>query len=180
MKFAYIPLAPIIAELQAQLKTMVKMGKFDDDDCYQYAVQCLRKIGVHEYDTIEEVLELKKHKVALPKFFYSFEDVIQVQEVFGTGTNDSCCISGKFYRKLRPMRPVDNTTLSHCQINYPCSSEMIGFTFKIPPGILTSDLKEGFIYVKYQGLKRDDSGEYMIQDEENGIEAVKNFIKIRS
>jgi hypothetical protein len=187
MKYGYIPLEPIVSELQAQLKTMVKMGKFDTDDCYQYAVQCLRKIGCTEYEVNEEIIQLQKHRFTIPKHFYLFEDVrlanastnfYPLNTTPTEVTKNEFLWNGNVFNLGKSLRPVDTVTTQFCNskfFNHDCSS--VGFSFKIPPGVLSCDLKDAHLYIKYHGLKQDECGNYMVQDEENGIEAIKGFIK---
>lgn len=185
MKYPYISLDPIISEVQAQLRTMFKMGKLDTDDCYQYAVQCLRKIGSHQYDTVEEIKELKNHRLTLDnKGFHSFEEVRLLE-----GCNDIESIvhyQHKTYTKGIPLKPVDSLSVTYCNSQYMHTisdmrhSNYIGFTFRAPPGVLQCDLRDGLLFMKYSALKRDEEGNYMVQNEENSIDAIKNFIKMQA
>lgn len=184
MKYPYIQLDPIIAEVQAQLKTLTSMGKFQTDDCFNYAIHCLRKLQKGAYETVEGFYELHNHRLKLPTNFYLFTSVweccpIDYTSVLLPGYYSSP--SGTVWKKNRPLRPADAVTLSYCNPN--CVTGIDAgtpkYTFKSPSNVFACDLRSGIIYIEYQALKQDDQGNYLIPDEEHTIEAVKNYIKLQ-
>jgi hypothetical protein len=173
MKYPYIDVLPLIAEVQSDLKLITKTSSFTDEDCYIWGIDALREIGGNNYDSEETDLEISKYSAVLPPNFYLLEDITLIKVAEGEFAAP--------YFKSTVLAPADAATRRLCKPSacHPKPKKAsLTYTLKVPPGLARFSFSKGTVHIKFLCLKTNERGEIMIQDEINGIQAVKNYIKM--
>ena len=71
MKFPFIPISFLIADVRAELKRMDIAGEINEEDCINTAVECIREIGGANIEPADPVmLDIVHGSAQLPKDFY--------------------------------------------------------------------------------------------------------------
>lgn len=183
MKYGYSSIMPIISEVQAQFKLFAQTGILDTDDCINYAIQALREIGHNNYETKEQFLYVTRNRVALPHNIFKLREVRTTHRInelpatpFYCKHDDSFVIPGT------AMMPSDTTSVNTYDkemFTFPVKAPY-RFNFRQPPGVITVPFTDEYIYVKYRFLPQDDDGNYLMQDNEETVKAVKDYVLFQS
>lgn len=185
MKFNYIPIQPIIAEVQDEFKDMDAQGRLDVDTCYSSAVECIREIGGNQYEKDHQVLCVKKMLNALPVNFYLMQEVWELEnansdeEIFNIMEAFKRSGPNSKVRKRRLFAANDETMLlmAEGEGKARCApKDQNWYILKTPPPLIRFGQINFTAGIVYYGLKRDNQGRVMMQDEINSIKAVKNFV----
>jgi hypothetical protein len=179
MNYPFIPLMPLVHEVQEDLKRIVRTSSFSEDDCYGWAVDCLRLIGGNNYEPTFCKLHVKRYSAKLPPDFYALVEIVQCTHsacstCLHEQTGGRCPIT-----QTQGLIPADKATMLLCsRKNHRRPQNYVGtYTLKSPPGIARFSFAEGSVIMEYECLRKDEQGVVMIQDEIHGILAVKNYVK---
>ena len=183
MKFPYISVEPVVAEVLSQLKKLMRTVTFNDNDCYTFAIDAARQIGGNNYDSDVAYITISKFSGFIPKNFYLLNHAYLCSRdtsVPATVVRPSEVPLQTGWIKSSIIYPADLASLRHC--NRDCRNRITtknaqGYTLKIPPGIIRYAQESAVICLEYLKLPMID-GIVMIQDEINCILAVQNYIKM--
>lgn len=182
MKYPYIGIRPIIAEVYGDLKTLTAVANYTEEDCYIWAIDAIRQIGGGNYDTESCYIHVTRHNGQLPKDIYLInelwlcgEKVPTVEMPVTPGPKHPAV----HYSRTCLLRPADSVTWKFCNrdcVNPRSNGVEHAYTVKIPPGVIKVSIPECIISLEYLKMKTDEAGVIMMQDEVNAILAVKNYI----
>lgn len=182
MKFPYIPVDAIIAELQDTFKKRNMQGKIDPDTMQNWAVECIREIGGHNYEAQTGVLDVHRHAAVLPKGLLFINHVWEVEQCADKSTNSLDVFrQGLFtYQRKRRVFAADGLTQMyvHPEFRQPCpqGDNFIVYVVKSPPPVIQLSVPSTRLAMTYYGLKKDSKGQLYMQDEVNSIKCVKAFL----
>lgn len=182
MKFPYISVEPIVFEAQGDVKTLMKTSSFTTEDCYTWAIDVAREIGGFNYDSDSTEIQIKKHTGHLPKDFYLLESIwLCRHELDGCAAKEPVLPSAHNrispYIRTTAFRPADSATRRLCKPNCCGVVSEQNFTLKVPPGIIRTSLPTAMVSIDYLKVPME-NGIVLVQDEINGIKAIKNYIKM--
>src|SRR5690606_30124080 len=76
MKFPYIPISYIIADIRSELKRMNQSGEINEEDCINYAIECIREIGGANYDNDNTaIIKICNYTGFLPDDLYLIDKI---------------------------------------------------------------------------------------------------------
>lgn len=183
MKFPYIPIKHLIADVRSELKRMNQAGEINEEDCINTAIECIREIGGANYTPdLEELVYIDNHKGCLPEDLYLITDLWLCEaEPCWEKVGGSIWFTkeGQHYRGSRILFPGDGMTGRNFCVNknYPSPSPTEATYIIKHPNIIRCSLPKAVIGILYMGLpKEDGTGSYLMQDEINSIKAVKAFV----
>jgi hypothetical protein len=185
MKYPYVSIDPVIADIQDMHTKYALDGTLDTDKCYSAIVECIRLIGGNHNDHFSEVISFKGFTEQLPGNFYMMEEVWELGEPYGTqeiydlrSAFIACTVGlNTNYRKYRRLFAGNSATLRYVHPDYaqlarqgnPC------YVVKSKPATITVTQPKMKIGISYFGLKKDEAGLVMMQDEPWSIKAVKFY-----
>lgn len=187
MKFPYIPIKHLIADVRSELKRMNQAGELNEEDLINDAIECIREIGGANYNIDQSsVIFIDNHKACLPSDLYLITDIwlchaepcmeqIACSTIWFTKENHH-------YQGSRILFPGDGTTGRYFCANkhYPTPLPTEATYIVQHPNIIRCSLPKAVLGVLYMGLpKEDGTGSYLMQDEVNSIKAVKGFMLLK-
>lgn len=186
MKYPYISIDPIIAEVQSTYTRLASEGTIEAEKCYTAAVECIRLIGNTNYEDYSDIISIKGYSAHLnPGFYLAKEvwelgpkygdcDIYDLRSAFICTTKDTC----GSYRKNRRLFAGNSATLRYLHPDYAQLAQHAEtcYIIKSKPNIITVTKANVTIGITYEGLKRDEKGLVMMQDEIHGIIAIKNYM----
>lgn len=183
MKFPFIPLRPIIAEVMIDVSKIITKSNKDEEDLYIWAADIMRLIGGNHYQSETAYLTINKHVTSIPKNFYLILDVwacAEVEELPNTPYTPKIKPNGYNTIRTGRLKPADTNTIrlytsERRNHTYPFNHT---FILKTPPGSLRTSFSSGLIEMDYLSLPMSEDGELLIQDEINAIMAVKNYLML--
>jgi len=182
MKYPYIGIRPIIAEVYGDLKTLSAVANYTEEDCYIWAIDAIRQIGGGNYDTEMCYIHVSKHNGHLPKDMYLLNELWLCGEQVPTvemPVTPGPKMTTIYYTRTAILRPADSVTWKYCNsdcINSAVNKAAHSYTIKLPPGIIKTSIPDCILSLEYLKMKTDEQGVIMMQDEVNGILAVKNYV----
>ena len=181
MKFPFIPISYIIADVKAELKKMDLAGEIIDEDCKNYIVEVMREIGGANYPDDHCVLFIKNNVAQLPENFYVIDRLWLCSE---SNNIESARVwfsrEGKTYIPDGLIFPGDATTGTQYNkyANVTRASLKTHATYIIRhPRQFRCSLDTAIVGINYVGLPMDERGQVLIQDEINTIKAAKAYTK---
>lgn len=185
MKYPFISLRPIIAEVMGDLKKLSATTAYIEDDAYTWAVDAARQIGGNNYESEISFINIEKYNGCLPKNFYMINDVkvcalSSIQPTVETPVTPGPKLK-TWWIPTTLMRPADTVTWKFCSRD--CLSATNNrveqaYTIKCPPGVIRVSFPTGKLFLNYLKIPTDAEGIVLIQDEINAILATKNYIKM--
>jgi hypothetical protein len=182
INYGFVSLTPIVHEVLAQFKKMNANGTLTEDDCYTYAVSCLKLIGYNIYQTKTEFIRLTNYRnTSLPKSLNLFEDVklcVQADErTLLKIENINTTNQTQYFSHYVPMAPADHITLEYCKdCVADADKKTINFSYRREQRLFTAEVRNGIVRVTYNYLGTDENGDYVVLNEENCIKAVKAYM----
>jgi hypothetical protein len=182
MKFPYVPLDAILAEVETQFKTLNKQGRYSENDAYNYAIEAAREIGMNNYDESTCLIRIDGHIGALPKDFYLAGEVHAVDCTDDTLSPTTVLAAFKesyrsLFKRLHILQPGNSATVRLCKGDpIRMSPHMPSFVLKVPPGVIRASFKVGYVEMQYYHLPKDERGVIQIQDEICTIKCVKAYV----
>lgn len=182
-KYPRIPLTSLVADIGTELKLITKMSGFSDEDIYSWCVDAARQIVNSTYGGAHVYLTVSKHTAIIPKDFYMLEEIWLCDPVAMSYSSKDILPGQEPMKwiKSKLLVPGDSNTSRYCTKNClaPGSNDVkLSYTFKIPPGIARFSFHTGKVYLGYIAMEKDENGVVLMQDEINGILAVKNYVKM--
>jgi hypothetical protein len=182
MKFPFIPIDHAIADVRAELRRMNQAGEINEEDCINWAIECIREIGGGNYTKEPAILFVKDHYATLPSNLYLIDEVWLCESaLFASPVGDNCFATDDgYYRPSLLLFPGDAFTGSKfCSSqNYPAQSLQTPTYIVKHPRQLKCSIRNCILGVKYMVLPGNEKGVRLMQDEINSIKAVKAFIKM--
>lgn len=183
MKFPYISSAPVVAEVLSEMKEFIRTTNYNEEDCYLFAIDAVRQVQGHVYDTDVAYLTIEKYGGRLPKDFYLVNNIWICQSGRGysnTVVRPSPLPAEAQFIKTSLIYPADIASIRYC--NRDCRNPVVnkdsnGYTLKIPPGIIRTGFPSGTICLDYMKLPME-NGILLMPDEINCILMTKNYIKM--
>ncbi len=186
MKFPYISLDGVVDEAFGQVKKIVRESGKTREDAYNEAIAAAKLIGGSTWEESSIAIPIKKHVGVLPKMFLTANkvwageviecDIFTVRDVFWCDAKRIACIAS------RPLWSGDSSTvrlLTDKARGHDIPASVDTFTFKVPPGLIRTSFGEGWVALNYNHLKVDENGVIMVQDEENGLQCINHWIKLK-
>lgn len=183
MKYPLIPLTSLVADIQAELKLVTKISGFNEEDIYSWLVDAARQMVDSVYAKDDAYLTVSKYTAAIPKNFYLLNEIYLCDPVAMSYSSTPLLPTQEPMRwiKSKILKPADRNTLRYCSNNcvIPGTNEAsLTYTFKIPPGVARFSFHTGKVYIGYMAMQKDEDGVVMMQDEINGINAAKAYVKM--
>jgi hypothetical protein len=181
MKFSYVALDTILAEIESQFKKLNKQGKYSEEDAYNYAIEASRLIGMNSYDESTALIRIDGHNGAVPRGFHNAGEIYATDAVDATQSPNSIldAFRGGYVdvvAKKQLLYPGNSATVAFCKFKTMVGPDMPSFTLKIPPGIIRTSFKTGYVTMQYYHLPVDERGVIMMQDEINAIKGLKAYV----
>lgn len=185
MKFPFITIDYVIADVRAELKRLNQSGEINDLDCINYAVECIREIGGANYVEKPVVVRIENHIGYLPKGLYLIQDLwlcgskqdASVSKIGGIWFSEE----GFSYCGQELLFPGDSFTGSKYCSNYH-QYPKVGLSQKTyivrHPNQIRCSVPNCIIGINGLFLPCEGT-EYLMQDEIYSIKAVKAFIKTK-
>lgn len=180
MKFPYIPISYIIADVRAEFKRMNNVGEITDENCIPWIIEVMREIGGANYPTESIVIDVCNNVGQLPSNFYVV-DQIWLCGSPGIPTKNTIWFTkeGVCYPGISTLFPGDvmtGTTLSKYS-KYGAVPRGANTYIIRHPYQLRCSLPEAKIGLIYVAMPTNESGDYLIQDEINTLKAAKAYVK---
>jgi hypothetical protein len=187
MKFPYIPIAYVIADVKAELSRMNLAGDIKDEDCINYAIECIREIGGSNYPEGEPaVVYIKDHIGKLPDSLYLIEEVWLCTAQIGnhpSGLKGAMTFSDEdiVYNGQTLLYPGDSFTGSKFCRKYQRNPNMTAPTYVVKhPKQIRCSIPNCVLGINHLALPQSQGDGYLMQDEINTIKATKAFITMKS
>lgn len=180
MKFPFISIDTVIADVRAELKRMNQSGEINEEDCINYAIECVREIGGGNYPIQPAVLFVKDHQVQLPANLYLIDEIWLCGDKHTVPSNNCFSANDGYYTPNCLLFPGDASTgYKFCKShNYPTQSLQAPTYIVKHPKTLRCSIRNCILGINYLSLPGNETGGYLMQDEINSLKAVKAFIKI--
>lgn len=184
MRFPFVTINYVIADVRAELKRMNQSGEINDIDCINYAIECVREIGGANYVEKPAVVHVKNHIGYLPKGLYLIKELW----LCGSHAQPSATKIGGIwfseegfdYCGNELLFPGDSFTGSKYCSNYHQypNVTLTQKTYIVRENQIRCSVADCVIGINGLFLPGE-NGEYMMQDEIYSIKSVKAFIKTK-
>lgn len=183
MKYPLIPITSLVSDVNAEVKSIIKSTGFSDEDIYSWGVDAARQIVDSVYGLKETYITVNKHSAGIPKDFYLIDEIRLCKPASLQYTSKTLEDGKEPIRWIKStiLKPANTGTLRYCTKNCPSPSDTEvtqSFTIKVPPYVARFSFHTGKVYLAYLAMHTDTDGTVMMQDEINGVLAVKAYIKM--
>lgn len=186
MKYPLIPIKKVIDGVPGGLPRMSAMNMIDEDQLYQWAVECIRMISTTAYTPRTVYLRIKNTSCALPKEMYLCQYVVLCSHDpefvrrtiwFTQEELKTVCVPMGI---LRPSDSIATMVLHVSDFRVPgIPVGNMSYMLRRPPGIIKTSFKEGIVQFNYLAFPLDEDGNICMADEEYHAQAVDTYCKIK-
>lgn len=186
MNYPFIPIDTVTEGMIGDFPTLSATNKLNKDQMYSWAVECLRLVRVNTYSPHTVYLMVKNFNAPFPKNFYILDSLVYCQSEASLLTRTIGPTQEEIATHCRPasiMRPSIHTGNMHLFANGNVIPNVphnaLSYTLRFPPGIIKTSFRDGIVQCNFFALLLDERGKVLMQDEENLVQCVQNYIKIK-
>lgn len=184
MKFPYIPISYVIADIRSEWKRLNQAGEINEEDCINYIIECIREIGGANYPEDAGIVHISNHLGKLPDNLYKIDQLWLCNQAIDSSqiskVGSMVIMDGDIaYYGTSMLFPGDSFTGSKYCLQYRQPGSLNEPTYIVRDKQIRCSISKCIIGIKYLSMIDNKDGKgYQMQDEINSIKAVKAFTKM--